>query len=56
MRKLLLLLCGTRERYRQLRDVHALDTHLSAARALLATDPAYDKLVRLMDHLKVSCD
>lgn len=54
MRKLLLLLCGTRERYRQLRDVHALDTHLNAARALLTTpDPAYDKLVQLMDHLKV---
>ncbi|KAL4709767.1 hypothetical protein ACJJTC_001221, partial [Scirpophaga incertulas] len=54
VRKLLLLLCGTRERYRQLRDIHALDTHLNAARALLTTDPAYDKLVQLMDHLK-SC-
>ncbi|XP_047525824.1 E3 ubiquitin-protein ligase UBR4 [Pieris napi] len=52
VRKLLLLLCDTRERYRQIRDVHALDTHLNAARALLATDPAYDKLVRLMEHLK----
>lgn len=56
VRKLLLLLCGTRERYRQLRDVHALDTHLSAARALLATDPAYDKLVQLMDHLKACAE
>ncbi|CAH0722275.1 unnamed protein product, partial [Brenthis ino] len=56
VRKLLLLLCGTRERYRQLRDVHALDTHLTAARALLATDPAYDKLVRLMDHLKACAE
>ncbi|OWR51411.1 purity of essence [Danaus plexippus plexippus] len=56
VRKLLLLLCGTRERYRQLRDVHALDTHLNAARALLATDPAYDKLVRLMEHLKACAE
>ncbi|XP_047533883.1 protein purity of essence isoform X2 [Vanessa atalanta] len=56
VRKLLLLLCGTRERYRQLRDVHALDTHLNAARALLATDAAYDKLVRLMDHLKACAE
>ncbi|XP_045509166.1 E3 ubiquitin-protein ligase UBR4 isoform X8 [Colias croceus] len=56
VRKLLLLLCGTRERYRQLRDVHALDTHLTAARALLATDPAYDKLVRLMEHLKACAE
>ncbi|XP_072935202.1 E3 ubiquitin-protein ligase UBR4 isoform X5 [Epargyreus clarus] len=56
VRKLLLLLCGTRERYRQLRDVHALDTNLNAAKALLATDPAYDKLVRLMDHLKACAE
>ncbi|XP_013166692.1 PREDICTED: E3 ubiquitin-protein ligase UBR4 isoform X4 [Papilio xuthus] len=57
VRKLLLLLCGTRERYRQLRDVHALDTHLNAARALLAApDPAYDKLVQLMDHLKACAE
>ncbi|XP_068628453.1 E3 ubiquitin-protein ligase UBR4 isoform X2 [Battus philenor] len=57
VRKLLLLLCGTRERYRQLRDVHALDTHLNAARALLtAPDPAYDKLVQLMDHLKACAE
>ncbi|XP_026324095.1 E3 ubiquitin-protein ligase UBR4 isoform X3 [Hyposmocoma kahamanoa] len=56
VRKLLLLLCGTRERYRQLRDVHALDTHLNAARALLATDPAYDKLVQLMEHLKACAE
>ncbi|CAH0600763.1 unnamed protein product [Chrysodeixis includens] len=56
VRKLLLLLCGTRERYRQLRDVHALDTHLSTARALLATDPAYDNLVQLMDHLKACAE
>ncbi|XP_060810461.1 E3 ubiquitin-protein ligase UBR4 isoform X2 [Amyelois transitella] len=56
VRKLLLLLCGTRERYRQLRDIHALDTHLNAARALMTTDPAYDKLVQLMDHLKACAE
>ncbi|CAH2989845.1 unnamed protein product [Chilo suppressalis] len=57
VRKLLLLLCGTRERYRQLRDVHALDTHLNAARALMTTEPpAYDKLVQLMDHLKACAE
>ncbi|KAJ2946624.1 hypothetical protein O0L34_g12681 [Tuta absoluta] len=56
VRKLLLLLCGTRERYRQLRDVHALDTHLNAAKALMTTDPAYDKLVQLMDHLKACAE
>ncbi|KAG7303940.1 hypothetical protein JYU34_010854 [Plutella xylostella] len=53
VRKLLLLLCGTRERYRQLRDVHALDAHLQHARALAATPhPPYDQLVQLMEHLK----
>ncbi|XP_073958584.1 E3 ubiquitin-protein ligase UBR4-like [Choristoneura fumiferana] len=56
VRKLLLLLCGTRDRYRHTRDVHALDTHLSAARVLLQTDPAYDKLVQLMDHLKACAE
>ncbi|CAG5041717.1 unnamed protein product [Parnassius apollo] len=57
VRKLLLLLCGTRERYRLLRDVHALDTHLNAARELVDTpEPAYDKLVQLMDHLKACAE
>ncbi|XP_061716898.1 protein purity of essence isoform X2 [Cydia pomonella] len=56
VRKLLLLLCGTRDRYRHTRDVHALDTHLNAAKALLQTDPAYDRLVQLMDHLKACAE
>lgn len=31
VRKLLLFICGSKEKYRQLRDVHALNTHIKVS-------------------------
>lgn len=31
VRKLLLFICGNKEKYRQLRDVHALNTHMKVS-------------------------
>ncbi len=31
VRKLLLYICGSKEAYRQLRDVHALETHVKVS-------------------------
>lgn len=67
MRKLLLFVCGSKEKYRQLRDVHALNTHVKAVRQCCARGGyergeqvqhslslPYDSLVELVEHLK-SC-
>lgn len=35
VRKLLLFICGSKEKYRQIRDVHALNTHLKVFITLL---------------------
>lgn len=32
VRKLLLFICGNKEKYRQLRDVHALNTHMKVCK------------------------
>ena len=34
VRKLLLYICGSKEKYRQLRDMHTLDTHMSEVKTL----------------------
>ncbi len=34
VRKLLLYICGSKEKYRQLRDMHTLETHMSEVRTL----------------------
>lgn len=53
VRKLLLMMCGTKERYRQLRDVHALSTHMEGVHEFVESqDLSYDSNVQLMDHLK----
>lgn len=53
VRKLLLMMCGTKERYRQLRDVHALKTHMDGVRQFVnSQNLSYDSNVQLMDHLK----
>lgn len=57
VRKLLLYICGNKETYRQLRDLHALDTHLGAARSLcggadVPLSLTYDALIELVQHLK----
>lgn len=35
VRKLLLFICGNKEKYRQLRDVHALNTHMKVIKLLI---------------------
>uniref|UniRef100_A0A2R5LN58 Putative e3 ubiquitin-protein ligase ubr4 n=1 Tax=Ornithodoros turicata TaxID=34597 RepID=A0A2R5LN58_9ACAR len=57
VRKLLLFLCGSKEKYRQLRDFHALETHLAGAREVCngVQNPSslpYDSLVVVVEHLK----
>lgn len=55
VRKLLLYMCGNKERYRKLRDLHSLNEHMKAIRASSACATlTYQALVLLMDHLK-SC-
>jgi E3 ubiquitin-protein ligase UBR4 len=68
VRKLLLYICGSKESYRQLRDVRFLDTHMTTVRAIcekrgISVDEQnqtniislnYDTLLSLIDHMK-SC-
>ncbi|KAF7280363.1 hypothetical protein GWI33_006135 [Rhynchophorus ferrugineus] len=68
-RKLLLYICGNKEKYRQLRDLHALSTHTKGVRQCCVkggyqtnTDLQhslslpYDSLVELVEHLKACLD
>ncbi|XP_014236597.1 protein purity of essence isoform X3 [Trichogramma pretiosum] len=65
VRKLLLFICGNKEKYRQLRDLHALVSHVKAVQQCCSNggyDPSepmpltinlpYDSLVELIEHLK----
>ncbi|XP_064650064.1 E3 ubiquitin-protein ligase UBR4-like isoform X3 [Lineus longissimus] len=65
VRKLLLFICGSKDKYRQLRDVHVLSSHMDAVKTLVTDgglDPAnmglssvvlpYDVLITLIEHLK----
>ncbi|KAK9874861.1 hypothetical protein WA026_005677 [Henosepilachna vigintioctopunctata] len=65
IRKLLLFICGSKEKYRQLRDLHALNTHIEGVKQCCAKggyEPKtefqhslslpYDSLVELVEHLK----
>ncbi|XP_058454823.1 protein purity of essence [Malaya genurostris] len=67
VRKLLLYICGNKEKYRQLRDLHSLDTHMKAVKKCCdgrvqvasigsGTCPilSYDSLVELTEHFR-SC-
>ncbi|KAG7276340.1 hypothetical protein CRUP_032395 [Coryphaenoides rupestris] len=72
VRKLLLFICGSKEKYRQLRDLHTLDSHVRAIKRLLeeqginlragvltATSGSalqYDTLISLMEHLKACAE
>ncbi|XP_077538894.1 E3 ubiquitin-protein ligase-like protein poe isoform X3 [Haemaphysalis longicornis] len=60
VRKLLLFLCGSKEKYRQLRDLHALESHLTGARAVCGATPAaalpYDALILVVEHLKACAE
>ena len=58
VRQLLLYICGSKEKYRQLRDMHALQTHMGEVRAMCDTTPhladsapllmPYDTLITLV--------
>ncbi|CAH0559665.1 unnamed protein product [Brassicogethes aeneus] len=65
VRKLLLFICGNKEKYRQLRDLHALNTHMRGVNVCCAKGGyqagvelqhglslPYDSLVELVEHLK----
>ncbi|XP_066587252.1 E3 ubiquitin-protein ligase UBR4 [Prorops nasuta] len=65
VRKLLLFICGNKDKYRQLRDMHALVSHVQSVQQYCNNggyDPqqtrphsinlAYDTLVELIEHLK----
>ncbi|XP_060527250.1 E3 ubiquitin-protein ligase UBR4 [Cylas formicarius] len=68
-RKLLLYICGNKEKYRQLRDLHTLKTHIRGVKRCCATGGyqqdtdlqhalglPYDSLVELVEHLKACQD
>ncbi|XP_066149479.1 E3 ubiquitin-protein ligase UBR4 isoform X2 [Euwallacea fornicatus] len=68
-RKLLLYICGSKEKYRQLRDLHALSTHSKGIKQCCtkggyqtnsdlqpALNLSYDNLVELVEHLKACLD
>nr|CAD7443272.1 unnamed protein product [Timema bartmani] len=65
VRKLLLFICGNKDKYRQLRDLHALESHMKCIQQCCKTGGfeasssqphgislPYDSLVELMEHLK----
>ncbi|XP_077505275.1 E3 ubiquitin-protein ligase-like protein poe isoform X4 [Amblyomma americanum] len=62
VRKLLLFLCGSKEKYRQLRDLHALESHLAGARTVCTSPPMgatplpYDALILIVEHLKACAE
>ncbi|KAL1138884.1 hypothetical protein AAG570_008946, partial [Ranatra chinensis] len=57
VRKLLLFICGNKEKYRQLRDLHSLESHMKAVKKCVEGSGvrgpfSYDALVELTEHLK----
>lgn len=72
VRKLLLFICGSKEKYRQLRDLHTLDSHVRGIKKLLEEQGIflrasvvtassgsalqYDTLISLMEHLKACAE
>ncbi|XP_022651482.1 E3 ubiquitin-protein ligase UBR4-like isoform X4 [Varroa destructor] len=55
VRKLLMLLCGSKESYRQVRDLHAFGVHMAAVQER-SKQSDYDALIELMEHLKSCVD
>ncbi|XP_041871799.1 E3 ubiquitin-protein ligase UBR4 [Corvus kubaryi] len=72
VRKLLLFICGSKDKYRQLRDLHTLDSHVRGIKKLLEEQGIflrasvvtassgsalqYDTLISLMEHLKACAE
>ena len=69
VRKLLLYICGTKEKYRELRDLQSLDSHTNKIKSIVGNDDvsnddrkttitnlSYDTLLQLIEHLKACVD
>ena len=63
VRKLMLFICGNKENYRELRDLHTLESHMKKVEGIIDKDQdnvnknshnlPYDTLLQLIEHLKV---
>eukprot|EP00096_Caligus_rogercresseyi_P008738 TRINITY_DN2826_c0_g1_i1.p1 TRINITY_DN2826_c0_g1~~TRINITY_DN2826_c0_g1_i1.p1 ORF type:complete len:2495 (+),score=896.75 TRINITY_DN2826_c0_g1_i1:803-7486(+) len=68
VRRLLLYICGNKDCYRELRDIHTLNSHMTSVREILRgisgereeSPPVpnlnYDTLLKLIEHLKACVD
>ncbi|GIX73745.1 e3 ubiquitin-protein ligase UBR4, partial [Caerostris extrusa] len=69
VRKLLLFICGSKDKYRQLRDFHALESHMKDVKAICnqggfedfsqnntMLSLSYDSLINMIEHLKACSD
>uniref|UniRef100_A0A8D8THS7 E3 ubiquitin-protein ligase UBR4 n=1 Tax=Cacopsylla melanoneura TaxID=428564 RepID=A0A8D8THS7_9HEMI len=57
VRKLLLFICSTKEKYRRYRDFHALESHMKAIREIISRNHrGYEDTVELVEHLKGCAD
>ncbi|KAI5731537.1 hypothetical protein M8J77_011810 [Diaphorina citri] len=57
VRKLLLFICSTKEKYRRYRDFHALESHMKAIREIITRNRrGYEDTVELVEHLKGCAD
>ena len=67
--QLLLFICGSKDKYRQLRDMHALDTHMRQVQSMCAkagldrtvttvtsVSLPYDGLISLVSHIVFTPD
>ncbi|CAB4062605.1 UBR4 [Lepeophtheirus salmonis] len=71
VRRLLLYICGTKDRYRELRDLHTLESHMTSVREIIRLEITtnsksldsvphlsfpYDTLLKLIEHLRACVD
>ncbi|KFM56803.1 E3 ubiquitin-protein ligase UBR4, partial [Stegodyphus mimosarum] len=69
VRKLLLYICGSKDKYRQLRDFHALESHMEDVKMICnqggyedfspnntMLSLSYDSLINMIEHLKACSD
>ena len=66
VRKLMLFICGNKENYRELRDLHTLESHMKKVEGIIEKDQdnvtknshnlPYDTLLQLIEHLKSCVD
>ncbi|XP_042908898.2 E3 ubiquitin-protein ligase UBR4 [Parasteatoda tepidariorum] len=69
VRKLLLFICGSKDKYRQLRDFHALESHMKDVKLICnqggyidfaqnntLLNLSYDSLINMIEHLKACSD